>query len=410
MTARYSLARAAGAATAGLSRLTGRGSGTHVGGRVTLLLDPGALAHAAAGRELALVSGTNGKTTTRTLLVAALQTVQPVVSNGGGANLPPGLTLALAADPRSRIGVLEVDEPFLPRVAAAVHPRAVVLLNLSRDQLDRYAEVRRLAGIWRDAVSGPAPPYVVANADDPLVDVGGLRRHRRRMGRGRPALDLRLDVLPRLRRGPRPRRRRPRLELPGLRPGPADPGLDGHGPDGADPGRDVVRRGAGHPRRHQRRQRRPRRGRRGAVGSAAGRRVRGDARHPVGGGPLPADGVRAGGRCGCSWRRTRPAGSRRSACPGPDVPAVVSVNARAADGRDPSWLWDVPFELLRGRFAVATGERSRDVAVRLRYAGVDHTRVDDPADALRAAPGDGPVEVLANYTAFQVYRRVVGDG
>src|SRR5262249_35054551 len=63
----------------------------------------------------------------------------------------------------------------------------------------------------------------------------------------------------------------------------------------------------------------------------------------------------------------------------PERPVVVAVNARAADGRDPSWLWDVPFELLRGRTAVATGDRSRDVAVRLRYAGVEHVRVDDEA-------------------------------
>jgi UDP-N-acetylmuramyl tripeptide synthase len=88
---------------------------------------------------------------------------------------------------------------------------------------------------------------------------------------------------------------------------------------------------------------------------------------------------------------------------------VVAVNARAADGRDPSWLWDVPFEQLRGRHAVATGERSRDVALRLKYAGVEHHRVDDPAAALRAAASGGPVEVLANYTAFQTYRKVVGD-
>jgi UDP-N-acetylmuramyl tripeptide synthase len=89
---------------------------------------------------------------------------------------------------------------------------------------------------------------------------------------------------------------------------------------------------------------------------------------------------------------------------------VVAVNARAADGRDPSWLWDVPFELLRGRRAVATGERSRDVALRLLYAGVEHSRVDDPAAALTTATRNGAVEVLANYTAFQTYRKVVGDG
>jgi UDP-N-acetylmuramyl tripeptide synthase len=89
---------------------------------------------------------------------------------------------------------------------------------------------------------------------------------------------------------------------------------------------------------------------------------------------------------------------------------IVAVNARAADGRDPSWLWDVPFEVLQGRSVVATGERSRDVAVRLRYAGVEHIRVDDAAAALQAAGKHGPVEILANYTAFQHYRRVVGDG
>src|SRR5205823_5127830 len=99
----------------------------------------------------------------------------------------------------------------------------------------------------------------------------------------------------------------------------------------------------------------------------------------------------------------------------PDAPVVVAVNARAADGRDPSWLWDVPFEVLHGRHAIATGERSRDVAVRLRYAGVDHVRVDDAASALAAAHGAGPVEILANYTAFQTYRKVLsrkdlGDG
>jgi UDP-N-acetylmuramyl tripeptide synthase len=89
---------------------------------------------------------------------------------------------------------------------------------------------------------------------------------------------------------------------------------------------------------------------------------------------------------------------------------VVAVNARAADGRDPSWLWDVPFEQLRHRRAVATGERSRDVALRLKYAGVEQHRIDDPAAALRDAARGGPVEVLANYTAFQAYRKVVGDG
>jgi UDP-N-acetylmuramyl tripeptide synthase len=93
----------------------------------------------------------------------------------------------------------------------------------------------------------------------------------------------------------------------------------------------------------------------------------------------------------------------------PPAAAVVSVNARAADGRDPAWLWDVQFELLAGRYVVATGERARDVAVRLRYAGVRHTRVDDPRHALLSAP-PGQVEVLANYTAFQRLHRMLARG
>ena len=65
----------------------------------------------------------------------------------------------------------------------------------------------------------------------------------------------------------------------------------------------------------------------------------------------------------------------------PPLPVVVAINARIADGRDPSWLWDVPFERLAGRLVVASGERSRDLAVRLRYAGVEHRH--------RARPGGG---------------------
>ncbi len=96
---------------------------------------------------------------------------------------------------------------------------------------------------------------------------------------------------------------------------------------------------------------------------------------------------------------------------------VLSVNARTADGFDTSWLWDVPFERLAGRPVVATGDRRLDLAVRLRYAGVDTTVVGDPVEAvdravdqaidraMRRAPNAdhgpaGRVDVVANYTAF----------
>jgi UDP-N-acetylmuramyl tripeptide synthase len=84
---------------------------------------------------------------------------------------------------------------------------------------------------------------------------------------------------------------------------------------------------------------------------------------------------------------------------------VVAINARGADGRDPSWLWDVPFERLAGRTAHAAGERRYDLAVRLDVAGlaVAHTAAD-PLAAAGAFPPGRPVDIVANYTAFQNLR------
>jgi UDP-N-acetylmuramyl tripeptide synthase len=107
-------------------------------------------------------------------------------------------------------------------------------------------------------------------------------------------------------------------------------------------------------------------------------------------------------------------------------PVLLSVNARTADGLDTSWLWDVPFERLAGRTVVTTGDRRLDLAVRLRYAEVDHVVVADPLAAVDAAVaaavahgagegasatpgGDGrePLDVIANYTAFADLRRLL---
>ena len=84
---------------------------------------------------------------------------------------------------------------------------------------------------------------------------------------------------------------------------------------------------------------------------------------------------------------------------------VIAVNARVADGKDPSWLWDVPYELLRGQPVAAAGERAFDVAVRLRYGEVDHIVERDPLAAAAKLPGDD-VNIVASYTQFSaVYRR-----
>ena len=87
---------------------------------------------------------------------------------------------------------------------------------------------------------------------------------------------------------------------------------------------------------------------------------------------------------------------------GSDAPLVVSINARIADGADPSWLWDVPYERLTERAVVATGDRYRDLSVRLHYAGVAHTTEPAPVSAVTsaAAGSDEVVDVIGNYTAF----------
>ncbi|HVN50856.1 MAG TPA: DUF1727 domain-containing protein, partial [Acidimicrobiales bacterium] len=89
------------------------------------------------------------------------------------------------------------------------------------------------------------------------------------------------------------------------------------------------------------------------------------------------------------------------------APLVLVLNAQGQDGRDPSWIWDVPFEQLRGRRAVCLGERGTDLAVRADYAGLEVTRVTTLAEAARAV-APGPVDLIANYSAFQQVRAELG--
>jgi UDP-N-acetylmuramyl tripeptide synthase len=132
------------------------------------MIDPNLLANLSSGRQIALVSGTNGKTTTTRLTTAALSVLGPVATNSFGANMPTGHTSALARAGFTPYAVLEVDEHYLPQVMAATKPSVVALLNLSRDQLDRAKEVAMIAQLWRDTLT-KYPVHVVANADDPMI-------------------------------------------------------------------------------------------------------------------------------------------------------------------------------------------------------------------------------------------------
>lgn len=402
MPARTRVAVGLGSATAEVSRRLGRGSGSVIGGRAILAVDPDALARLAAGRPVALVSGTNGKTTTTSLLATATGTARPVVTNLQGANLPPGLAAAMAAGPPGRMAALEVDEAWLARVVAATRPRAVGLLNLSRDQLDRNNEVRNLANSWRRALEGHPGPVVVANADDPLVVWGaGQAGEVIWVGAGQPWTD----------------------DAGGCPSCGGRIGFDG--PDGwacqdcslARPDLDVTLRGdsvawpdgteltlglqlPGRANRANAAMALTIAGVMGADVSAAASALRS---------VTEIVGRYAVVRCGSTRARLllakNPAGWLEVfdfLRPAP-LPVVVAINARIADGRDPSWLWDVPFEKLRGRLVVATGERGRDLAVRLRYAEVEHVLEPDLLRAVAAASSP-EVDVVANYTSFQQLR------
>jgi UDP-N-acetylmuramyl tripeptide synthase len=429
---RYRLAVTTTLAVNTLSRRLGRGQGTVAGGRAGLRVDRQLLQRLTAGRQVALVTGTNGKTTTTRLLAVALGADgTAVVSNETGSNMPPGHVAALAADRAAPRAVLEVDEIYLPRVLAATKASTVVLLNLSRDQLDRSNEVRMVAGNWRAALAASPRTIVVANADDPLVVWGaGAAAHVRWVAAG---LGWQLDA----------------VGCPSCEgritfsdgDGDGDRDRDGGG-DGDVAGADAMRpvsgswacaTGCGFARPE------PmatltatRAATRAATGAATmysgiwadGRSIEialalpGRFNHANAlmaavaaetQGIEPAESFAAMATLGDVAGRftTRVVGSVRvrlmlaknpagwsellNLVEGDEGPLVVSINARTADGADPSWLWDVPFERLASRTVVATGDRCRDLAVRLHYAGVAHVMESDPLTALHKA-GAGPVE------------------
>ena len=199
----------AGLVASRVSRRVGLGAGSIIGGRVTLLLDPGALSGLAVGRRVVLVSGTNGKTTTSHLLAAALRTSGAVAHNATGSNMADGAVAALAAAGDAEYAVLEVDEWHLAAVARAVQPAVVVLLNLTRDQLDRGTEVRAVAAAVGAALTGLPRTLVVANADDPMVVWAAGDAAPGVVGGGRRRLARRYGDLPAVRQPAAHRRIRP---------------------------------------------------------------------------------------------------------------------------------------------------------------------------------------------------------
>jgi UDP-N-acetylmuramyl tripeptide synthase len=361
---------------------------------VLLAVQPSALRTLVAGRPVTLVSGTNGKTTTTRLLADALLTRVTVATNASGANI--AAALAATAATRAQQLVLEVDELYLPQVLEATGADLVVLLDLSRDQLDRMNETQRVATLWRSALQKAArPPCVVANADDPLVawvaeavdnviwvgtsdswshdsaacpNCGRLVRReadgwlcdcgRRRQSPTYAAVGSTLQTPDGT------------LQLALRLPGAVNAG------NAAMAVAAAARRGVTSA---------------DAVAvmeqvTSVGNRYRS---YPVGDRVVRL--LLAKNPAG--WGELLPLLDR-------DSLIVIAINARAADGRDPSWLWDVPFEQLAGQTVVALGDRRIDLAVRLSVAGVDVVVADGLPAAMSQRPEFGTVDVAANYTAF----------
>jgi UDP-N-acetylmuramyl tripeptide synthase len=377
------------------------------------------------------------------MLVAALSDGDrgTVASNGTGANMPAGHLSALVASPQASAAVLEVDEGYLGRLVEETCPRAVVLLNLSRDQLDRIAEVRMLADRWRAALGRLAgepvtgsgrrnATVVVANADDPMVVwAARVAPGVVWVGAGQvwhndavacPACGGGITFQPDDRWAcdrcdfARPER---------------DYWLDGRVLVGVDGTRLPV--AIGLPGQFNRAN--------AAMAAVAAPLMGADETPPL----TVATALerlsrvdQVAGRFSSVLRHGHPARLLLAKNPAgwtavfdlleetrsTSSPVVLSVNARIADGLDTSWLWDVPFERLAGRRVVATGDRRRDLAVRLRYAEVACEVIAEPLDALDLAvglatasatdsatastgePPDEAVDFLGNYTAFAELR------
>jgi len=427
---------AAARAVAGLSRLVGAGGGTTVPGKLLSILDPGAVDRLAARLPAgtAVISATNGKTTTAAMAAEILCPRFELAHNRSGANLLSGVASTLLAADGAQLGLLEVDEAALPEVMRRVRPRAVCLGNLFRDQLDRYGELELVAERWRAAVDAlPGDTLVAVNGDDPLV---GSLRAQIHYGLddptvARPSLQHAADskycvvcgeplVYAAVYVGhlgdyrcPNGHMHRPRLdvaarnvELHGLECAAFDLDLPGASArvEIALPGLYNVYN---------------------AVGAAA-------LAHALGAGVGEiADGL---GRFSAAFGRferiavgdkkllllliKNPAGANEAVRTlvdgGAPKLAVIALNDAIADGRDVSWIWDVDFEpLLAGLDKlVASGERAAELGLRAKYAGFDEIEVvPDLAGALdrglELTPPGGELVVLPTYTAMIELQRIV---
>jgi UDP-N-acetylmuramyl tripeptide synthase len=365
-----------------------------------------------------------------------------VVRNRAGSNMHWGVATALldAGRRRGELGLLEVDEAWLPRVAAELDPRALILCNLFRDQLDRYGELELIADRWAELVAErDGRSSFVLNADDPLVaDLGRDRsqvtyfgveddslalpelqhasdsKHCRRCGHPYAYEAVYLGHLGRY-RCPNCGRERPdaqvaatRVKLLGMKGSEVELRTPA-GPMSVRlplPGLYNVYN---------------------ALAAAAAALALGAAPEHVRAGLEGAaavfgrvETIVVSGRDVSILLVKNPAGAnevlRTLTLEEGSVDLWIALNDRIADGRDVSWIWDADFELLaqRVRRITCSGTRAEEMALRLKYAGIDPAAIAADRDLGRSldmavADGSGPLYALPTYTALLDLRGLLAE-
>jgi lipid II isoglutaminyl synthase (glutamine-hydrolysing) len=440
--------RLASRAVGTASRASGRGGGTTLPGRLLLRLDRDAISRLGAALDcgVTLVSATNGKTTTAGMLAALLDaTGRAPVHNRAGSNMTWGIATALL-EQRGHEGLFEVDEAWLPKVAAQLDPSLIVFGNLFRDQLDRYGETEALADAWAETVRRRAGrTRFVLNADDPLVaDLGRKGEEGCHEGVVYFGIDDAAQALPELQhafdarhcrrcghpyayerafvghlghyscRGCGARRPEPdvaatRIELHGMRGSSA-----------------VVRTPAGELSIEL-----PLPGLYNVYNAlaaiAAGLQLGieagsiGPALERARGAFGRVETIEVGAKRASILLVKNPAGANEvlrtlllEAGGDTGLDLWIALNDRIADGRDVSWVWDADFELLTGavRRVTCTGTRAPEMALRLKYAGwpVERIAVVPEIEAsLDLALADAPEQLFAlpTYTALLELHKVL---
>jgi lipid II isoglutaminyl synthase (glutamine-hydrolysing) len=440
---RLTLETSAARALGGLSRVARRGGGTTIPGKALWKLDPSAVDRLAAGLPdgVAVMSATNGKTTTTAMAAEILGERRRLAWNRAGANLLSGIASALVDGRNADLGLFEVDEGAVPEAIARLRPRVVALGNLFRDQLDRYGELEIVAERWRAAVAAlPRDATLVVNADDAVVaDLADGRENVVYFGlddptHARPQLQHAADSKYCLRCGapyefaaayvghlgdyrcPNGDHQRPPLdiaardiELRGLQASrftlatpvgtiPVELAL---------PGLYNVYNATTA----------------AALALAAGASLEdvraGLTRFSAAFGRFER--IRAGGKSVLLLLIKNPAGANevvRTLETGVPPVLIVALNDAIADGQDVSWIWDVDFEPLleHAGLVIVSGERAAELGLRMTYGGLPDERLEVIPSLENALDrGLGLVEagtelvVLPTYTAMLALRGILTD-